>query len=210
MKLPTVWAAIDVETADTFGADASGKRVLPSHLCSLACVVVVGGRIVERWSQLVRPTVPISPRATAIHGIDDAAVAEAQPFGAAHTRLRTTLSRHRVAALVAHNAPFDRAVLEAECDRAAMPRTTRPWVDTIDEAKALWPHLARPRGPGYGLGVLCAELGLEHQHHDALSDATACALIALAAQHLREAGGEHDMRLARAFCAGVTARGAWS
>lgn len=204
MRLPASWAAIDVETADTFGAGPDGRRVLPSHICSLACVVVVDGRVVEAWAQLVKPVVSIDPKTTAIHGITDSDVADAQPFGAMHERLRQTFSRHRVAALVAHNAPFDHAVLDAECERNGLAKTSRPWIDSIDLARASCPWLAKPQGPGYGLAALCGELGIYHQHHDALSDAEACALVALSLDYARDAVLD-PIALARAYCAGVRA-----
>lgn len=204
MRLPLSWVALDFETADSFGTAPDGSRTTPSHACSIGVVVVVDGRVRESWSQLVKPVVSIDPKTTAIHGIDDAAVAGAEPFGAVHERLRRTFAQHKVVALVAHNAPFDRSVLDAECERNGLPKTQRPWVDSIDLARAACPWLAKPAGPGYGLAALCAELGLEHRHHDALSDATACALVALSLDYARD-GVLEPIALARAYCAGVRA-----
>src|SRR6185369_9867722 len=94
------FAAIDFETADP-GRDSA---------CAVGIVRVEGDRIVRRESRLIRP-----PRQefvfTYIHGIAWEHVAEASPFGEVWEELRALLDG--VEFLVAHNAPFDRSVLQA-------------------------------------------------------------------------------------------------
>ena len=55
-------------------------------------------------------------------------------------------------------------------------------------ARRVWPE-----APRYGLGIISAFLGIELDHHRALSDANACAEIMLRAQQLFGAGNVEDL-----------------
>ena len=79
--------------------------------------------------------------------------------------------------LVAHNASFDRSVLEACCEYYNLFYRSRPWLCTFrDVARSFWPHLENHKLP-----TVCEELGIPIVHHDGLSDARACAKIIIAA-----------------------------
>ena len=79
--------------------------------------------------------------------------------------------------LLAHNAPFDRGVLRG-CSLAAQREPpTVPFVCTVRVARAHWKF--RPAN----LAHVCAQLGIPLKHHDAASDALACATIALKAMN---------------------------
>jgi DNA polymerase-3 subunit epsilon len=72
---------------------------------------------------------------------------------------------------VAHSY-FDKGALAAACrihDRAMIETT---WLDSVRVAKRAWPDLESHR-----LGVLARYLGIEHRHHDALSDARAAGWV---------------------------------
>lgn len=156
------FVAIDFETADN-GRDSA---------CSVALVVVQDGRIVERVSRLIRP-----PRSrmlfTHIHGIAYADVAHSPDFAEVWLELAPLLEG--AGFLAAHNAPFDRGVLEGCCAAHGLPAPPLPFLCTVQLARELWD--LRPTK----LPDVCRFLGLQLQHHDALSDATACANIVLAA-----------------------------
>jgi len=77
--------------------------------------------------------------------------------------------------LAAHNARFDRAVLGACCAMASLPAPRLPFVCTVDLARNQWG--LRPTK----LPDVCRYLGLELNHHNAASDAEACARIVMAA-----------------------------
>lgn len=213
MKLPTVWAAIDFETADSFSTRDDGTRVCPTHACALALVVVVDGRIVDRYETLVCPTVPISDAARLVHGLSPSDVADAPLFPLAWGACEELLREHGVAALVAHNAPFDAGVLESEIARAGLEPPTLPWFDSVAIARWAWPSLARGTGgQGHGLRALGEALGFAdaHRHHSAGGDALACALVTLAASEVRRQGatGPETVRVAQAFVRGALSRGA--
>jgi DNA polymerase III subunit epsilon len=159
----TCFAAIDFETADQ-GRDSA---------CAVALVRVVGQEIVERTQWLIRP-----PRRTFqftyLHGIAWQHVAGAPTFGELWPRIEEKLSG--VQFLAAHNAPFDRGVLMACCEQARLPAPKLRFECTVQLARSAWG--LRPTT----LPDVCRHLRIPLQHHNALSDAEACAQIVLAAR----------------------------
>lgn len=162
------FVAIDFETADA-GHDSA---------CSVACVRAEGGRIVRSESRLIRP-----PRRefafTHVHGIRWDDVASAPTFGPVWRDLVPLIEGAEF--LAAHNAPFDRAVLRAGCASAGIVPPDLPFRCTVRIARAAW-RLFPTRLPD-----VCRFLGIELRHHDARSDAEACARIVLAAQAFDDA-----------------------
>ncbi|MBI2920544.1 MAG: 3'-5' exonuclease [Planctomycetes bacterium] len=154
--------AIDFETAD-YQRDSA---------CALALVRVEDGRIVRRDSYLIRP-----PRRdfvfTYVHGITWRMVAHKPTFGELWPEISSALSGAEY--LAAHNASFDRGVLEACCNAAGVRAPATPFVCSMRLARQTWG--IRPTR----LPDVCEHLGLSLNHHDALSDAEACAHIVLAA-----------------------------
>ncbi len=160
------FAAIDFETADV-GRDSA---------CCIGLVWAVGGEIVRREKRLIRP-----PRRefcfTGVHGIRWEDVATQQPFGEVWASLAPLLEG--VQFLAAHNAAFDRSVLEACCHAARLKLPKLPFRCSMRLARRAW-QIRPTRLPD-----VCSRLGIPLRHHDALSDAEACARIVMAAQDLR-------------------------
>ncbi len=156
------FAAIDFETADP-GRDSA---------CAVAVVRVEGGRIAARSFRLIRP-----PRRrfafTHIHGISWADVAGEPAFGEVWPEVEPLLRGVRFVA--AHNAPFDRGVLRACCAAAGLEPPPVDFECTVRLARRVW-NLWPTRLPD-----VCRHLGIELRHHDAASDAEACARIVMAA-----------------------------
>ncbi len=67
---------------------------------------------------LIRPLDPIPATATAIHHLDDAAVAHAPTWAELYPRIAALLHRRFV---VVYNASYDRRIIEQTCVRAGMP-----------------------------------------------------------------------------------------
>ena len=157
------FVALDFETADT-GRDSA---------CSIALVRAERGRIVHRSKRLIRP-----PRRefqfTYIHGISWEHVADEPVFAKVWPELAPILNG--VEFVAAHNASFDHGVLEACCDAARLPMPETPFLCTVKLARNVW-HLYPTKLPD-----VCRHLRIPLQHHDALSDAEACAKIVLAAR----------------------------
>ncbi|NFV81833.1 3'-5' exonuclease [Magnetospirillum aberrantis] len=158
----TRFAAIDFETADN-GRDAA---------CSVAVVVAENGRVVHSLARLIRPPRP-RVMFTEIHGLTWDDVKDAPDFAGVWPELAEMVAG--VDFLAAHNAAFDRRVLEGCCATYGLPDPAKPFLCTVQVARDQW-NLRPTKLPDVAR-YLCLTL----KHHDALSDATACANIVLAA-----------------------------
>ena len=162
-RIPGAFVAIDFETADS-GRDSA---------CAVGLIRVERGKIVHREHLLIRP-----PRRwfefTHIHGITWEDVAGEPTFRKLWPRLKPLLNGGEF--LAAHWASFDRSVLRRCCEsaRLAVPRV--PFACTVKLARRAW-GIYPTRLPD-----VCRRLSIPLQHHDALSDAEACARIVLAAE----------------------------
>jgi len=156
------FVALDFETADQ-GRDSA---------CSIALVRVERHEIVHREHRLIRP-----PRRTfvftSIHGISWTHVAKSPSFGELWPELFPVLDGARF--IAAHNASFDANVMQACCHQSSVSPPLQPYLCTVQLARNAWN--IRPTK----LPDVCRHLNLNLKHHDALSDAEACANIVLAA-----------------------------
>lgn len=152
------FVAIDFETAD-HGRDSA---------CAIGLVRVESGWITERAHRLIRPPRP-DMVFSYIHGLSWDDVREAPVFAAVWHDLQPVLAGADF--LVAHNAPFDRGVLRACCEAAGLPEPLLPWQCTVRMARQILG--IKPAN----LRHVCDTLGIELRHHEALSDAEACARI---------------------------------
>lgn len=167
---------IDVETA------------CPEHgaICSIGVSVVGSGDVVEEKQWLVDPGTRFDPRFIEIHGITAAAVAgrprlivlwdEIQRFierSIEAARPPSLLSHSEMPApgtlYVAHNAQFDRRQIESALGTPLPFRLAC----TVAMSRRAFPNLER-----HNLKSVASHLRIPLRHHDALSDARACALIA--------------------------------
>lgn len=156
------FVAIDFETADK----------LPDSACSVALVRVEGGEIRERYQTLIRP-----PRRemlfTHIHGLRWEDVEGAPTFAEVWPEMEAFLEGAEF--LAAHNAGFDRRVLHACCEAAGRRPPNLDFLCTVVLARKTW-SLFPTRLPD-----VCRYLDIPLDHHQALSDAEACARIVIAA-----------------------------
>jgi DNA polymerase-3 subunit epsilon len=156
---PAAYAVVDVET--------TGTRVDADEIVSVAVVRLDGeGRELDRFASLVRPIGPIPPESTAVHGIDDAAVAGAPTFGEIAVELRGLLDD---AVFVAHNAGFDLPLVEHAFSRAGIRYRPPGVACTLDAFRLLEPTARTHR-----LESLCDRHGiLLGDPHDARHDVLA-------------------------------------
>jgi DNA polymerase-3 subunit epsilon len=157
------FVAIDFETAD-HGADSA---------CAVALVRVEERCIVRRQFALIRPP-RRTFRFTYIHGITWDDVAGEPTFAECWPALSGILDG--VHFLAAHNSSFDSGVLRTCCRHAGLAPPPHPFVCTVRLARHTWK--LRPAN----LPAVCAHLGIPLNHHDARSDAEACARIVIEAR----------------------------
>ncbi len=118
------------------------------------------------FQELVNPGVPMPPEVVAIHGLDDAAVADAAPPGEVLERF---FAFAEGAVLVAHYAPFDLGAIAFARVRAGKGVPRLAAVDTSVLPKRLFPG-----APNYALETLVKFLALPRTDaHRALPDACA-------------------------------------
>ena len=154
--------AIDFETANQ-------KR---DSACSIGVVRVENGKIVHQAVHLIQP--PYRDfMFTYIHGISWADVAHEAAFDQVWERISPLFKG--VEFLAAHNATFDASVLKACCVRYGIAVPLLPFTCTVKLARSKWGiHPTK-------LPDVCRHLNLKLNHHEALSDALACAQIVIAA-----------------------------
>jgi DNA polymerase III subunit epsilon len=156
------FVAIDFETANYEASSA----------CSVGLVKVVGGEIVGTAVHLIRP--PTRDFVfTYIHGLTWKDVAKSPDFGNLWQSLGDFLEGAEF--LAAHNASFDKGVLHACCARYGIASPSLPFQCTVQIARRTWSIYPTK------LPNVCRYLGIDLNHHEALSDAMACAKIVLAA-----------------------------
>ncbi|WP_404790832.1 3'-5' exonuclease [Altericista sp. CCNU0014] len=156
------FVAIDFETANRSRESA----------CSIGIIRVEDFQIVQKAHYLIRPVEP-EFEFTSIHGICWDDVAQELTFGELWPSIERLL--RGAEAIAAHNASFDRGVLYACCDAYGIERPLHPFLCTVQLARKTWKiHPTK-------LPNVCDYLDIPLVHHQALSDAEACARIAIAA-----------------------------
>ena len=158
------FTAIDFETANEQRASA----------CAVGVVRVRGGRIVESFETLLRPReVRVDWGNFRVHGIAAERLHDAPTLADVWPQLLPYLHQQPV---VAHNSAFDVSVLEYSCRDFGVPIPAFHALCSVKLARVAWPHLERHK-----LDHVAAHFGIPLDHHDALSDARACAEITVRA-----------------------------
>jgi len=156
------FTAIDFETATSF------------HPCSVGIVTVENGIVVDEFVTLIQPPNNLyNPYTIQVHGIYPSDTARAKNFLQVFPEIQKRLQNRVV---VAHNESFDRNVLAKSMayyglDYANLNIASR-WECTVKiyKAKGIKPTK---------LSDCCREMNIQLNHHEALSDARACAQLYL-------------------------------
>lgn len=164
VSIPDRFLAIDFETAN----------YAPDSACAVGLVRVESNQIVAESGFLIRPP-SRSFAFTHIHGLEWHHVANAATFGERWSEISPLFEG--ITHLVAHNAGFDRKVLHSCCHTYGIVPPVQPFVCSMVTARKVWG--IRPTR----LSNVCAHLSIALNHHEALSDARACAKILI---HARE------------------------
>lgn len=122
------------------------------------------------FRRLIRPEpARFSPFCVAVHGIRPGDVADAPSFAGIWPDLLPLLDG---VTILAHNASFDAGVLSACLLAAGIPVPSFRFICTVDLARAAFPQLR-----SHKLNIVAHHLGIDLRHHEAGSDAAACAAI---------------------------------
>ncbi len=150
--------AIDFETANYYRDSA----------CAVGLVLVQNNKIISKESFLIKP--PSNWFVfTDLHGITWNDVKDKPTF----KELWPTIKKYfrGIDFITAHNASFDRSVLNKCCDRYGLKPPAKPFLCTMQISRSFWGF------EYYGLSDVCDYLKIPLNHHEALSDAVACAKI---------------------------------
>ena len=156
------FTAIDFETAQAH------------HICAVGIVTVENGKIIDEYHSLIRPPGNKYTWYTIqVHGINPEDTENEQSFMEIYPEIKKRLKSRVV---VAHNEPFDRNVLMKSMLDNGIPYSdlniADRWEDTVKiyRAKGFKPA---------NLAACCQRMDIELNHHEALSDARACAELYL-------------------------------
>jgi len=158
------FVAIDFETANYSRTSA----------CAVGMVHVKDSKIIAEETLLIRPP-QRQFNFTYIHGLTWDDVKAEPTFIELWDVINGFISRADF--LVAHNASFDRGVLQQCCENYGIPAPSLPFVCTVQLARKQWDIYPTK------LPNVCDYLDIPLNHHDAASDSQACAKIVIAAEN---------------------------
>ncbi len=158
------FAAIDFETA-------TGSR---NSACAVAIITVTDGQVSDEFYRLIQPPENYYwGQSIAMHGIRPADTVSAPTFAEIYPEVRERLQGQVV---VAHNEQFDRSVLRRTMEHHGLDYRELTLADRWKCTCRLY------RAKGFqpaSLDACCARLNIPLDHHNALSDAQACAQLFL-------------------------------
>lgn len=156
------FTAIDFETATSF------------HPCSVGIVMVENGIVIDEYVTLIQPPNNLyNPYTIQVHGIYPSDTVRAKNFLQVFPEIQKRLQNRVV---VAHNESFDRNVLVKSMayyglNYADLNIASR-WECTVKIYKAKGVKPTK-------LSDCCRQMNIQLNHHEALSDARACAKLYL-------------------------------
>lgn len=160
--------ASNARTADFVVIDVETSCSRASSICQVGIVGFRDGREVFAWETLLDPRDEFHAANIRIHGIAAHHVAGQPAFPDVHA----TIDRYLTGQVTVAHSLFDKSALAAACRIHDRPVIETQWLDSVRVARRAWPDLENHR-----LGGLARFLGLEHRHHDALSDARAAGWV---------------------------------
>ena len=164
-----------------FDVETTGLDTRTCGLTQIGAVLIKNGEIVDRFSTLSDPGIPIPPAITELTGITDEMVKGAPTPAEALKRFLAFVG-DRV--LIAHNANFDTGVIRTLSQREQIP-FTNTYLDTLALSRYVNPELKKHR-----LNLIAEHYKLgDFEHHRADADAEMLARVFFVmCDRLREEG----------------------
>ena len=156
------FAAIDFETANN-------ER---SSVCSVGIIIVRDGKIVNKFYSLIKPEPEYyNYWCSQVHGLSLDDTMDAPVFPEVWAQIEPMIEG---LPLVAHNKAFDESCLKAVFRVYQMDYPDYEFHCTCKASRKVWPE------GHHNLDIIAARCGYNlENHHHALADAEACAVIAL-------------------------------
>jgi DNA polymerase-3 subunit epsilon len=176
------------QTIVGFDTETTGKYPLTSEICEIAAVKWQGGKVVDTFHTLIKPSKPMGSEVIAIHGITNEMVEDAPRI---NEKIGEFYQFIQGAIVLAHHAPFDLGFVSIEFEKAGLSLPDEPALCSSLLSRKLFPESHNHR-----LQTLIKFFALEQgQAHRALDDARACLEVGL--RCLEKTGV--DANLERAF-----------
>jgi DNA polymerase-3 subunit alpha (Gram-positive type) len=170
------YVCVDIET--------SGIRSKWDRIIEIGAVKVVQGKIVDTFSELINPGVPLSPFITQLTGIDDSMVKDCEPI---EVILPKFISFSEDYPLLGHNLAFDFAFLKQNAENLNC-QFEKNGLDTLKISRKVHKELE-----SRSLEYLCGYYGIaDENHHRAFNDASVTSQLYL---KLKERFGESNPEL---------------
>jgi DNA polymerase III subunit alpha, Gram-positive type len=153
-----------------FDTETTGLNAAEHTIIEIAAVKMRGTEIVDKWTELIDPQIEIGPKTTEITGITNEMLRGKETLDVVLRRFKEFTGD---AVLVAHNAEFDKAFINACAKRIGMEPWNNPFLDTLPLARLLYKGMRN-----YRLGTLAKKFNVELINaHRALDDTVALAHV---------------------------------
>ncbi|MFH1542829.1 MAG: 3'-5' exonuclease [bacterium] len=157
------YVILDIET--------TGLEPIENEITEIGAIKAKGTELIDVFSSLVRPLLPIPPKITELTGIDDDLVKEAPPIKQVMNRFMDFIGEDTI--LVAHNASFDLSFIKHHLKKATNKDLKNSIVCTVKLARHLLPKL-----PNHKLHTVGSHFGFETKNrHRAMGDAELTFLV---------------------------------
>ncbi len=151
-----------------FDIETLGLNSHKNEIIEIGAVKIKGGRIIDRFSQLINPEKKVPLKISEITSITDSML-EGQPK--IDVAIKDFFDFIGDATLVAHNAPFDMGFIKRDIKKYLGVDLRNSVIDTLQMARDIFPDFKK-----FSLGELNKKLGLSlENHHRAVDDSQATA-----------------------------------
>lgn len=145
----TEYVVFDIETTSL--SATTGKVI------ELSAVKMLGGTVVDKFSEFINPGVPLSNTTIQLTSITNEMVQAGKDEKTVFEMFRDWYGS---AVLVGHNVTFDVGFLNVGYKRYGLEEITNPIIDTLTFARFLYPSFK-----SYRLNTLARKFGIELEHH---------------------------------------------
>jgi DNA polymerase-3 subunit epsilon len=155
-----------------FDTETSGKFPLVAEIVEIAAVKWLGGKVIETYQTLVKPTQAMGEAVINIHHITNEMVIDAPTIASVLPGFNAFIDG---SILMAHHASFDMGFIAIEYEKIGMTLPTAPVLDSC-----LLGQKAFPTSINHRLATLVGLLNIKmDQAHRALDDSKACQEVTL-------------------------------
>jgi len=154
-----------------FDIETTGLSPVKDRITEIGAVKIKNGQLVDRFSELINPEIPIPDNIIKLTGITNAMVKDKETIREVLPRF---LQFAGDAPLVAHNAGFDTGFIRVKAGEMDIA-VNNTVIDTLQLSRILLTELKRHK-----LNLVCEYLGISlENHHRAADDAEATAEVML-------------------------------